>query len=53
MANDANGRPREMAGKPYNKRKLDNFEIARWPTGNPETGYLDCDGGPVEELRNN
>src|SRR5262249_20451115 len=23
-----------------------NFEILRWPTGNPETGYLDCDGGP-------
>jgi arylsulfatase A-like enzyme len=25
---------------------LHNFETARWPGGNPETGYLDCDGGP-------
>jgi hypothetical protein len=25
---------------------LHNFETARWPGGNPETGYLECDGGP-------
>jgi hypothetical protein len=27
---------------------LHNFEPARWPGGNPETGYLDCDGGPTK-----
>jgi len=27
---------------------LRNFEITRWPGGNPETGYLDCDGGPAK-----
>jgi hypothetical protein len=25
-----------------------NFEIDRWPAGNPETGYLNCDGGPTK-----
>lgn len=25
-----------------------NFEVDRWPSGNPETGYLNCDGGPVK-----
>jgi arylsulfatase A-like enzyme len=25
---------------------LHNFEISRWPVGNPETGYLNCDGSP-------
>ncbi|HVE41701.1 MAG TPA: sulfatase [Planctomycetota bacterium] len=25
---------------------LHNFEASRWPGGNPETGYLECDGGP-------
>ncbi len=25
-----------------------NFETARWPAGNPETGYLNCDGGPTK-----
>lgn len=24
---------------------LENFEPARWPAGNPETGYMDCDAG--------
>jgi N-sulfoglucosamine sulfohydrolase len=24
---------------------LRNYEIDRWPAGNPETGYLNCDGG--------
>ena len=27
---------------------LRNFEPARWPGGNPETGYLDCDGSPTK-----
>lgn len=27
---------------------LQNFEPARWPSGNPETGYLNCDGGPTK-----
>ena len=27
---------------------LHNFEPARWPGGNPETGYLDTDGGPTK-----
>jgi N-sulfoglucosamine sulfohydrolase len=25
-----------------------NFEPARWPAGNPETGYLNCDGSPIK-----
>ncbi len=27
---------------------LRNFEPDRWPAGNPETGYLNCDGGPTK-----
>jgi arylsulfatase A-like enzyme len=27
---------------------LHNFETARWPAGNPETGYLNCDGSPTK-----
>ncbi len=27
---------------------LRNFEPARWPAGNPETGYLNCDGSPTK-----
>lgn len=27
-----------------------NFETARWPAGNPETGYLNCDGGATKTL---
>lgn len=27
---------------------LQNFETARWPAGNPETGYLNCDGSPMK-----
>lgn len=27
---------------------LKNFKIDRWPAGNPETGYLNCDGGPTK-----
>jgi N-sulfoglucosamine sulfohydrolase len=29
---------------------LHNFETNRWPAGNPETGYLDCDGSPTKTL---
>jgi len=29
---------------------LRNFEPTRWPAGNPETGYLNCDGGPTKTL---
>ncbi len=27
---------------------LRNFEATRWPAGNPETGYLDCDAGATK-----
>jgi len=27
---------------------LHNFEPDRWPVGNPETGYLNCDGSPTK-----
>lgn len=27
---------------------LENFEPSRWPAGNPETGYLNCDGGATK-----
>jgi arylsulfatase A-like enzyme len=27
---------------------LRNFEPERWPACNPETGYLNCDGGPTK-----
>lgn len=27
---------------------LKNIKTDRWPTGMPETGYLDCDGGPTK-----
>lgn len=29
---------------------LENFEPTRWPAGNPETGYLNCDGGPTKTI---
>jgi arylsulfatase A-like enzyme len=29
---------------------LKNFEPTRWPGGNPETGYLDCDAGITKSL---
>lgn len=25
-----------------------NYESERWPSGNPETGYMDTDGGPTK-----
>lgn len=34
-----------------------NFEPDRWPAGNPETGYMNCDGSPTKtailEMRRN
>ncbi len=27
---------------------LRNFEPDRWPAGNPETGYMNCDGSPTK-----
>jgi len=27
---------------------IHNYEPSRWPVGNPETGYLNCDGGPTK-----
>ncbi len=27
-----------------------NFETSRWPAGNPETGYLNCDGSPTKTV---
>lgn len=27
-----------------------NFEPTRWPAGNPETGYMNTDGGPTKTL---
>jgi hypothetical protein len=29
---------------------LTNYNPERWPAGNPETGYLDCDGSPTKSL---
>lgn len=29
---------------------LQNFEPSRWPACNPETGYLNCDGGATKTL---
>jgi arylsulfatase A-like enzyme len=29
---------------------LMNYKPNRWPTGDPETGYLDCDASPVKTL---
>lgn len=29
---------------------IHNFETDRWPGGNPETGYLNCDGSPTKTV---
>lgn len=54
------GRERQDVGRPgdagypvrgittANYLYLHNFEPDRWPSGNPETGYLDCDGSPTK-----
>ncbi|WP_316848423.1 sulfatase [Pedobacter psychrodurus] len=47
------GRPKD-AGYPIraivqeNYLFIKNFEPDRWPAGNPETGYLNVDGGPTK-----
>ena len=54
------GKERHDIGRPHdwgypirgivkdNRLYVENFEPARWPAGNPETGYLNCDGGPTK-----
>jgi hypothetical protein len=29
---------------------LRNYHPERWPAGNPETGYMDCDGSPTKSF---
>ncbi|MCK5703755.1 MAG: sulfatase [Cyclobacteriaceae bacterium] len=29
---------------------INNYEPERWPAGNPETGYLNCDGSPTKTV---
>ncbi len=29
---------------------VQNYETDRWPSGNPETGYLNCDGSPTKTV---
>ena len=54
------GRERNDLGRPHDQGYpvrgivknemiyLHNFEPARWPSGNPETGYTDCGGSPTK-----
>lgn len=54
------GRERNDVGRPHDqgypvrgiirdqRLYLHNFEPDRWPGGNPETGYLDCDSSPTK-----
>ncbi|MCF6357912.1 MAG: sulfatase, partial [Draconibacterium sp.] len=47
------GRPHDWGYPIRGIRKGDfllvlNFETDRWPSGNPETGYLNCDGSPTK-----
>jgi len=54
------GKERHDVGRPHDwgypirgivKGKLlyvRNFQTDRWPAGNPETGYLNCDGSPTK-----
>lgn len=54
------GKERHDAGRPhdwgypirgiitYEFEYLHNFEPERWPCGNPETGYTNCDGSPTK-----
>ena len=56
------GKERHDAGRPNNQGFpirgiiqgdhlfLRNFEPSRWPSGNPETGYLNTDGGATKTL---
>ena len=47
------GRPNDVGYPVRGIRKGDylfirNFETSRWPSGNPITGYLNCDGGATK-----
>lgn len=47
------GRPRDLGYPIRGVREggwlyLVNFAPERWPVGNPETGYLNCDGSPTK-----
>jgi N-sulfoglucosamine sulfohydrolase len=54
------GKERHDVGRPHdwgypirgiikeNALYIRNYEPERWPAGNPETGYLNCDGGPTK-----
>ena len=56
------GKERHDIGRPYDwgypirgivKNDLlyiRNYEPSRWPAGNPETGYLNCDGSPTKTV---
>ncbi len=49
------GRPRDQGYPIRGIRQgpwlyLVNYEPARWPVGNPETGYLNCDGSPTKTV---
>ncbi|GAA5521560.1 ulvan-active sulfatase [Fodinibius salicampi] len=56
------GKERHDVGRPYdwgypvrgiirgNMMYLRNFKPDRWPTGNPETGYLNTDGSPTKTV---
>jgi arylsulfatase A-like enzyme len=56
------GKERHDLGRPYDRgypvraiRTADylyirNYEPDRWPVGNPETGYRNCDDGPTKQL---
>jgi N-sulfoglucosamine sulfohydrolase len=49
------GRPRDTGYPIRAIRKGDylyiyNFETSRWPTCNPETGYMDCDSSPTKTV---
>jgi N-sulfoglucosamine sulfohydrolase len=56
------GKERHDVGRPANggypirgivkgdKLYIRNYETNRWPGGNPETGYLNCDGSPTKTI---
>ena len=56
------GKERHDIGRPHdwgypirgivmdNMLYIKNFETSRWPGGNPETGYLNCDGSPTKTV---
>ncbi|MBC8347059.1 MAG: sulfatase-like hydrolase/transferase [Verrucomicrobia bacterium] len=56
------GKERHDVGRPANggypirgivkgdKLYIRNYETGRWPAGNPETGYLNCDGSPTKTV---